>query len=202
MFREHFENALVHIIRLWLRDSDTTPVVGFAFIPYWHLVIDIPLSPGEAATILSDNLVRHVLHAYGIDFPRPYEGNSFVGKVSPDGFKIRRRVSYYNSFIPTLHGKFYPMAEGTRIDVICRMYPYTEGFLLLWCFPFLVFTIYAIVSLQFVGVFCLSLPMLAYMGTLAGFNFELNKSIALLHHVLLTHEIRTNQIASSKLSDT
>lgn len=50
-------------------------------------------------------------------------GFEFEGCLSPQEFTISRIVSYRNSCIPVIRGRFEPSATGTRIVVEMKMHP-------------------------------------------------------------------------------
>src|SRR5258708_2850766 len=56
------------------------------------------------------------------------DGFLFAGEVSKSGFRVRRIISYGNSFRPRLCGQFIPTADGTRVEVAMR-FPETRGVL-------------------------------------------------------------------------
>ena len=56
-------------------------------------------------------------------------GFEFEGDVSPEGFNISRIISYRNSCIPVIRGRFEPSATGTSIVIEMRMHP--AGFVFL-----------------------------------------------------------------------
>src|ERR1700733_10296347 len=51
------------------------------------------------------------------------DGFEFEGDVSPQGFNISRIISYRNSCIPVIQGRFEPSATGTRIVIEMNMHP-------------------------------------------------------------------------------
>ena len=50
-------------------------------------------------------------------------GFEFEGDVSAQGFNITRIISYRNSCIPIVSGRFEPSATGTRIVIEMKMHP-------------------------------------------------------------------------------
>ena len=56
-------------------------------------------------------------------------GFEFEGDVSPQGFNISRLISYRNSCIPVIRGRFEPSANGTRIVIEMNMHPLGYVFL-------------------------------------------------------------------------
>lgn len=55
-------------------------------------------------------------------------GFEFEGDVSPQGFNITR-ITYRNSCIPVIRGRFEPSAIGTRIVIEMNMHPLGYVFL-------------------------------------------------------------------------
>jgi hypothetical protein len=66
----------------------------------------------EAATALS-RLVQTNRSIKGWLFSK----EDFVGRISTEGFVIRRKIAYGNSFLPVCRGKFEPSPEGARVRV-------------------------------------------------------------------------------------
>ncbi len=57
------------------------------------------------------------------------QGFEFEGNVSPQGFRISRIISYRNSCIPIIGGRFEPSSAGTRIVIEMKMH--TLGYVFL-----------------------------------------------------------------------
>jgi hypothetical protein len=51
------------------------------------------------------------------------KGFKFEGSVSPQEFRISRIISYRNSCIPIISGRFEPSGAGTRIVIEMKMHP-------------------------------------------------------------------------------
>src|ERR1700722_6519969 len=58
------------------------------------------------------------------------KGFEFEGPVSPQKFQISRIISYRNSCIPMISGRFEPAGAGTRIVIEMRMHPLGYVFLI------------------------------------------------------------------------
>jgi hypothetical protein len=50
-------------------------------------------------------------------------GFEFEGDLSPQGFNITRIISYRNSCIPEIRGRFEPSETGTKIVIEMTMHP-------------------------------------------------------------------------------
>lgn len=71
---------------------------------------------------------------------------AFLSKTHENGFGLRRRIYYRNSFARYLIAKVAPDSEGTRIDARFRMSLFASAFMILW-FGFLaLFDLFAIVG--------------------------------------------------------
>lgn len=57
-------------------------------------------------------------------------GFEFEGDLSPRQFNISRIISYRNSCIPDIRGRFEPLAAGTRIVIEMKMNPLGYVFLI------------------------------------------------------------------------
>lgn len=51
------------------------------------------------------------------------QGFEFEGNVSPQGFRISRIISYRNSCIPIIRGRFEQSGTGTRVVIEMKMHP-------------------------------------------------------------------------------
>ena len=58
----------------------------------------------------------------GLPVP-PHTKPQFEGDISPQQFKITRIISYRNSCLPVIRGRFEPTQAGTRIVIDMKMHP-------------------------------------------------------------------------------
>lgn len=65
-------------------------------------------------------------------FGKPKHGKVFEGEVAKDGFRLQRIISYKNSFLPKLNGKFVEKVNGTEIIVTIRPDMSVFLFIVLW----------------------------------------------------------------------
>ena len=61
---------------------------------------------------------------------RPKE--AFIGKVDAHGFKLRRNISYRNSFIPVVSGEFEVAGSTTLIHLRMGLHPLVMVFICVW----------------------------------------------------------------------
>ena len=141
-------------------------------VPYdsFQLVVGEPLS------LVQERLAAHVE-------PRNFwnffgsSGDSFVGKVEGNSFKICRDISYRNSFLPIMCGTLEPHPSGTKISVRMRLHLLVMAFLIFWIWqaiklalPFTAVAFWAEIGQAAVMVGA------ALLMTYAGFWFEAGKS--------------------------
>lgn len=150
----------------------------FPLIPYKHFVINTKLSNEEARRLVEKNIApsRSIFQAR-------IPGKEFEGSTGSDGFTINRIISYRNSFLPVLNGRFKPNKLGTKIDVYVTLHPIILVFFPIFFYPFFEMIVMAIkdsiVSGHFnpsrfdsLGMFS---GVLYFIGQIA-FGFETNKA--------------------------
>ena len=62
----------------------------------------------------------------------PYGSKSVCGRIGNRAFRLRRRISYRNSFQTNAFGRLEPMARGTLIRCRFGMHRLVVAFLILW----------------------------------------------------------------------
>jgi hypothetical protein len=115
---------------------------------------------------------------------RPFEGT-----VEGRTFRIQRIIQYRNSFLPALHGKVEPTADGrARVVVAFRLAPAVMVFMTLWFGLLLLFGMVALVQPAAEGQTG-GLPVIGGMLVfgvvlvLGGFGFEASKARQLLEEL-------------------
>jgi hypothetical protein len=105
-----------------------------------HVVkTDLPICAGCGQTLEGGNTVRFCSccgQPMLPPLPQTWEQlhfsspeTEFEGDVSPQGFNLTRIISYRNSCIPVIRGRFEPSATGTRIVIEMNMHPLGYVFL-------------------------------------------------------------------------
>jgi hypothetical protein len=59
-------------------------------------------------------------------------GPPFIGCVRDDSFMLRRYIRGRNSFLPRIRGCIIPTHDGTRINVIMFIHPFSALFMTFW----------------------------------------------------------------------
>jgi len=70
---------------------------------------------------------------------------SYYGQVSQFSFKIQRKITYRNSFLPVVKGQVSSFAGQTRIDIQMRPHVAVSVFMLVW--------------LTFTGIACIAVSL-------------------------------------------
>jgi hypothetical protein len=121
-----------------------------------------PYSSAEYSTSLPPVEVRNrlagIVAQSGDVFPAS-STKEFVGEVEDRTFRIYRKISYRNSFLPILRGRIEPQASGTRIRIRYDLHPFVCGFLIF----------FIAVSLVNGGLVGLGFVLFSVVLTLAGF---------------------------------
>lgn len=60
------------------------------------------------------------------------EHNYFQGKVTTDGFLIKRIIHYRNSFIPIINGKFIGNNSDIKVAIRMGLNPFVAAFMFFW----------------------------------------------------------------------
>src|SRR4051812_22168859 len=95
-----------------------------SLLPYRKISIFTPVTTEEAAAML----FKVVLKRPGSWMPSESDVGQFEGVVTSNGFKINRVLSYRNTFVPLLNGKFEAVEGGTRVVMMINLHP----FALIW----------------------------------------------------------------------
>lgn len=141
-------------------------------LPYdsFKLLVDEPISQ------VQERLAAHVE-------PRNFwnlfgsSGNSFVGKIEGNSFKICRDISYRNSFLPVMCGTLEPHPSGTKISVRMRLHLLVMAFLIFWIWQAIKFALpFTAVALWAEFGQAAVMVGAALLMTYAGFWFEAGKS--------------------------
>ena len=107
----------------------------------------------------------------------------YAGRISSDGFEVRRIIHYRNSFLPTIRGRFESGSQGTVIRITMRLHPLVIGFLVFWYFtwysatiPLFFFGIFSGDVVIVEGLLFLGLPIFVLLTFWCAFWYEANRS--------------------------
>jgi hypothetical protein len=102
-------------------------------MPFYRFHIDVDVPPQIVA-----NRIRAVVGEQKSFFegtswwsPDP-AGRPFKGTVKNNSFRVRRYISYRNSFLPVMWGRLSPTASGTRVAVTMFLHPFVALFMAFW----------------------------------------------------------------------
>lgn len=104
-------------------------------MPYYRFTIRTPLSPELAlariATLLRPPPDWYTQWREGFT-RRPPDAPPFLGHVQGNEFRLQRDIRYRNSFLPRLHGRVLPAAQGAEVCIELRLHPLTAVFMGIW----------------------------------------------------------------------
>lgn len=61
-----------------------------------------------------------------------WDGTAVIGSVGETAFRLRKRISYRNSFQASLSGKLIDDRQGTRLHCSGGPHPFVTAFLAVW----------------------------------------------------------------------
>lgn len=96
-------------------------------LPYQTFGFETPLAPDEASARLAAAVRERSW------FRQPAPGQALEGEVSGETFRVYRVIGYRNSFLPIVHGRLVPTAEGSRVEGVMTLHPFVLVFMLVWC---------------------------------------------------------------------
>lgn len=155
----------------------------FPLLPYKTISFDTFLTVDEVASTLSQ-----ALSASGSLLELLFNTKTeFVGRVSREGFRIRRRIMFLSKSScgePIVYGKFIPTENGTRIDVRIIMSPFgIVGYIIL-CIAAAFIAYIAISSWRALSVVIyIWMLLISYFIFFAGFWYAANKAEQFLNNV-------------------
>ncbi|MGD1938936.1 MAG: hypothetical protein ACFCA4_15490 [Cyanophyceae cyanobacterium] len=164
--------------------------MAIKILPSRRLELVVPASPTQVAQRLEGAIAPH---PSGLAALRRVT-KPFLGRSSDNGFEIRRRIDYRNSFIPIVTGQYAAIAQGTRITITMQIHPAVIVFVTLWSgiwFP--VWTIFLLTPGEGLGeldrrfaVFALAMPIVGWVIIHRVFESEANQAEEFLRKRLLS----------------
>lgn len=98
-------------------------------LPFTRLAFETDLSRDEVVHRIKSS-IRPLRPWWYLRFGRQ---SGFEGRLSPNGFKLRRIIRYWNSFLPIAYGRFVDQPGGrTRIEVVLTLHPAVAVFCVFW----------------------------------------------------------------------
>jgi hypothetical protein len=145
----------------------------------------MPLAPSDVIARLAAAVEPRKFWRFG-GGQRPFEG-----EVSATSFRIRRIITYRNSFLPVIRGDVVPEGRGSRLAASLTLHPSVIVFLVIWSALLVIIGAgvwaRALASDAWNGEAFMPLGLLAFAWVLtsASFTFEARKPRTLLTEVLV-----------------
>ena len=117
----------------------------------------------------------------------------FVGKVEMSEFRIRRIISYGNSFLPIIHGRIEAHGTGSRLQGTMRLHVLVLAFLVVWCTGVVVIGGAVSVAMLADGgrraeaLLPVGMLVFAWILTSASFTYEARKAERVLRELVSAH---------------
>ena len=140
----------------------------------------ISRKPIEILMLLKDNVSIQPKWSFLISSST----NPFYGKVADNDFRIYRKISYGNSFLPIIKGKIVPDGSGTLVKVNMGLHPIIRIFMTFWLSGVALFFAAVHISAAFSGetldiMFTLIPPVMFILGVaLMSIPFYIEAKIA------------------------
>ncbi|MEQ8381460.1 MAG: hypothetical protein RH949_03705 [Coleofasciculus sp. A1-SPW-01] len=151
----------------------------------------MPILPDNAFTIQTHEPLPDVIDKLNahIEAPKTFRWTfsrnhaPYTGRISSDGFEVRRIIHYQNSFLPTIRGRFESGSQGTVIRITMRLHPLVIGFLVFWyltwysaTIPLFLWSISSGDGVRVEGLLFLGLPIFVLFTFWCSFWYEANRS--------------------------
>lgn len=153
------------------------------------------LAPGPTAATMAK-----LQHQVGKDIwvpifqQRPRE--LFLGVVNVDTFRVRRNITYRNSWQPVLEGRVVDLGTATEIRVLFRLMAFPMVFTALWiglatlaALPLTWRILEGGAEFRWTAIAVWAMPLFGYGLCMGGYTFERNRSLSELKKLLSAHEI-------------
>jgi len=162
------------------------------YLPFEKYIFETSLSPEEVFKRISENIEPERTFRFqmlGNNYNKPYEG-----KIEGRNFRLKRLISYRNSFLPVLIGTVEPTLNTTYIKFRMRLIHFVLGFMILWMTIIFIVTISMLLmglSNGFKPPMLIPAVMLAfgYLLTTLAFKYESKKYLAFIVDLLELEEI-------------
>jgi len=162
------------------RDNRLTVALrGSVIVPYRRFVIETLKSPPEILDALESQVEQGSSAMLSTSTGRTDSAHTFVGELSVDRFKIRRKIGYRNSFLPMINGVVTPMDDGARVVVTIMPHVFVVLFMCVWMSIATFAAVAGLTALilhgDLVGLATLILPAFGTLLMLIGFVPEAKK---------------------------
>lgn len=98
-------------------------------LPYDTLRID---SPMPLAAVIARLEAQTQKQPENLLWRPKHSGVPYAGRISENGFEIRRVIHYRNSFLPIIRGRFESFGHGTTVHMTFQLHTFVAIFALFW----------------------------------------------------------------------
>lgn len=154
------------------------------FLPYQHSILILPFTAEQLVVKL-----RQKVKTFSEDeFLSPKPDNIFIfnGWVKEDKFRISRRITHAENFLPLIAGKIESTSKGSIVFITYRLFPSTLFFMGFFCLGIIIAALLFIWTEDWltsgflffiaIGIYCISI---------LDFNQKVKISRNLLEKILL-----------------
>lgn len=155
-------------------------------LPYQHSILVLPFTAQEIKVKLSQTVKTYSEEEYLLK--KPADMFAFNGWVKENKFRISRRITHAENFLPLISGKIEPTSKGSIVFITYRIFPsvlFTMAFLCLMLL--LAASFYFITHKDWLtGSFMFLVTLGIYIISMLDFNQKVKVSKSLLERILST----------------
>lgn len=153
-------------------------------LPYQHSILVLPFTAEELLLRLRQTVKPILEDAYLSTKP---EGIfAFNGWVKENRFRISRRITHAENFLPLITGKIEPTSKGSIVFITYRIYPSVLFYMAFFCLTMLCAALFYMLTEKdwLTSGFLLLITLGIYVISILDFNQKVKLSKSLLEKTL------------------
>lgn len=153
-------------------------------LPYQNSILVLPFPAQEIISKLSQTVKPFSGDEYLSR--KPIDAFAFNGWIKENKFRISRRISHAENFLPLIAGKIEPTSKGSIVFITYRIFPSTLFFMGFFCLMLLAAAIYYVLTEKdwLTSGFMLLITAGIYSISILDFNQKVKISKTLLEKTL------------------
>lgn len=153
------------------------------FLPYYSETLVLPYNADEIIKKLSHSVLIENAELLPEERAKNYH---FVGRVEKNYFKIFRKITQPNNYLPLIFGSIEKTSSGSIIFLEYKLFQSTKYFLLFWSLISLGMGIFLMFNqkLYFYAALSFLLGIINYYITVVNFSRNTNRDKKLLQEIL------------------